>query len=394
MTLIKKELSGMTLHTAPPPHDPAPRNPSVWAWFLAALAIALTAALPLWSGEYWVQWASVAGVGVLAFATVGWLVAQVAAANARTAQAQAQARDLADLAAQEVTGLLRDVLPAWQHHVERVKTQTEGAVVQLTTSFASVLQQFDLAGIGGAVGGNANGTGNGNDAANTIGLLALCERELQPVVLSLTTVIEGKDALLSNIRNLARETLELQAMAAEVRSIAAQTNLLALNAAIEAARAGESGRGFAVVASEVRMLSQRSAETGRRIGERVGQIGAIMNATMRSAEEATIEDKHAVSLSGELVEHVLGHVRKLGASADSMHKHGLVVRTEVEKLLVAMQFQDRVSQILCGVDNNMALMHQTLEEVQTQALPNSDDWLDALNQAANMNDQLYTRTRR
>jgi methyl-accepting chemotaxis protein len=360
----------------------------VWVWLLAALFISLIAALPLLSGEYWVQWASVGGVSVLVFATVGWLLAQVAAANGRTEQAQAQASALADQAAQEVVGLLRDVLPAWQHHVDRVKTQTEGAVVELTTSFATVLQQFDLAGIGGASGGS----GSGNDAANTIGLLALCERELQPVVLSLTNVIEGKDALLVNIRNLAKETLELQAMAAEVRSIAAQTNLLALNAAIEAARAGESGRGFAVVASEVRMLSQRSAETGRRIGERVGQIGAIMNATMSSAEEATIDDKHAVSLSGELVEHVLGHVRKLGASADSMHKHGMVVRTEVEKLLVAMQFQDRVSQILCGVDNNMALMHQTLEEAQV--LPSSDEWLDALNQAANMNDQLYTRTRR
>lgn len=382
----KKELSGMTLNTTPPTHDPVRPHSSAWAWLLAALAIALTAAMPLLSGEYWVQWASVAGVSVLAFATVGGLVAQVSAANARTAQAQAQAGDVAQQAAQEVTGLLRDVLPAWQHHVESVKTQTEGAVVQLTTSFATVLQQFDLAGIGGASGGN--------DAANTIGLLALCEHELQPVVLSLTNVIEGKDALLVNIRNLARETLELQAMAAEVRSIAAQTNLLALNAAIEAARAGESGRGFAVVASEVRMLSQRSAETGRRIGERVGQIGAIMNATMGAAEAANIEDKHAVSLSGELVEHVLGHVRKLGASADAMHKHGMVVRSEVEKLLVAMQFQDRVSQILSGVDNNMALMHQTLADAQTQALPTSDDWLDALNQAANMNDQLYTRTRR
>ena len=391
--LCMKELSGMTLN-APPQTDTAPnrRNPSVWVWLLAALFISLIAALPLLSGEYWVQWASVGGVSVLVFATVGWLLAQVAAANGRTEQAQAQASALADQAAQEVVGLLRDVLPAWQHHVDRVKTQTEGAVVELTTSFATVLQQFDLAGIGGASGGSGSGSGSGNDAANTIGLLALCERELQPVVLSLTNVIEGKDALLVNIRNLAKETLELQAMAAEVRSIAAQTNLLALNAAIEAARAGESGRGFAVVASEVRMLSQRSAETGRRIGERVGQIGAIMNATMSSAEEATVEDKHAVSLSGELVEHVLGHVRKLGASADSMHKHGMVVRTEVEKLLVAMQFQDRVSQILCGVDNNMALMHQTLEGAQV--LPSSDEWLDALNQAANMNDQLYTRTRR
>jgi methyl-accepting chemotaxis protein len=324
----------------------------------------------------------------MAFATVGGLVAQLSVAHARTEQAHQQASDLADQAAQEVVALLVDVLPAWQHQMDSIKTQTEGAVVQLSTSFATVLQQFDLAGIGG-VGGYG---GSASDAANTIGLLALCERELQPVVLSLTNVIEGKDVLLVNIRNLAKETLELQAMAAEVRSIAAQTNLLALNAAIEAARAGESGRGFAVVASEVRMLSQRSAETGRRIGERVGQIGTIMNATMGAAEEATIEDRRAVSLSGELVEHVLGHVRKLGESADSMHKHGMVVRNEVEKLLVAMQFQDRVSQMLSGVDNNMALMQQTLEGAQT--LPSSDEWLDALNQSANMNDQLYTRSRR
>jgi methyl-accepting chemotaxis protein len=261
-------------------------------------------------------------------------------------------------------------------------------VVQLTSSFAKVLQQFDLAGIGGASADERA------QASNTISLLDLCERELQPVVLSLTNVIEGKDALLVNIRNLAKETLELQAMAAEVGSIAAQTNLLALNAAIEAARAGESGRGFAVVASEVRKLSQRSAETGTRIGQRVGQIAGIMNSTMAGAEVATVEDKRAVSLSGDLVEHVLGHVRKLGAAAESMHSHGMVVRKEVETLLMAMQFQDRVSQILSGVDNNMVLMQNTLTQVDTQALPNSDDWLDALNQSSNMVDQLYQRTKR
>jgi methyl-accepting chemotaxis protein len=183
-------------------------------------------------------------------------------------------------------------------------------------------------------------------------------------------------------------------MAAEVRSIAAQTNLLALNAAIEAARAGESGRGFAVVASEVRMLSQRSAETGARIGHRVGQIAAIMNDTMAGAEAANVDDKRAVSLSGELVEHVLGHVRKLGAAADSMHSHGMVVRKEVEQLLMAMQFQDRVSQILGGVDNNMALMGQALGQMDDQPLPTTDEWLDALNQTSAMDDQLYRRTPR
>jgi methyl-accepting chemotaxis protein len=314
------------------------------------------------------------------------MIAAVREADARTEAAHSSAQNGARAAVQELALLMQEVLPAWQHHVETVKTQTESAVTQLTRSFATVLEQFDLAGIGGA--------SSGADASNTISLLDLCERELQPVVLSLTDVIDSKDALLLNIRNLAKETLELQSMAAEVRSIAAQTNLLALNAAIEAARAGESGRGFAVVASEVRMLSQRSAETGTRIGQRVGQIAAIMSDTMTGAEAANVDDKRAVSLSGELVEHVLGHVRKLGAAADSMHSHGMVVRKEVEQLLMAMQFQDRVSQILGGVDNNMALMGQALGQMDDQPLPTTDEWLDALNQTSAMDDQLYRRTPR
>jgi methyl-accepting chemotaxis protein len=371
-----------------PASDPKQPNSSAWVWLLAPFFITCVATLPLWISESWVLWATAGGVGLLSFAAVGWLVAQLHAANARTEQAHAGAQELASLSTQELAMLLQNVLPAWHYHVETVKNQTESAVNQLTSSFSTVLQQFDLAGIGGV------GAAGGADSSNTIGLLDLCERELQPVVLSLTNVIEGKDALLVNIRNLAKETLELQAMAAEVRSIAAQTNLLALNAAIEAARAGESGRGFAVVASEVRMLSQRSAETGTRIGQRVGQIAGIMNTTMAGAEAAAVDDKHAVSLSGELVEHVLGHVRKLGASAESMHRHGMVVRKEVETLLMAMQFQDRVSQILCHVENNMSLMQETLEQVDTQALPNADDWIDALNKSSNMDDQLYQRTKR
>jgi methyl-accepting chemotaxis protein len=353
---------------------------------LAPVLIALPAALPMWISASPALWLAPGGVFVLSGAVIGWLISQVQGANTLTERAQAGARELASLSIQELTMLLKDVLPAWQHHIETVRNQTEKAVTQLTRSFSKVLNQFDLAGIGGSSAGA--------DASNTISLLDLCERELQPVVLSLTNVIDSKEALLTNIRNLAKETLELQAMAAEVGSIAAQTNLLALNAAIEAARAGESGRGFAVVASEVRMLSQRSAATGTRIGQRVGQIAGIMNATMASAEEATVEDKRAVSLSGELVEHVLGHVRKLGAAAESMHSHGMVVRNEVEQLLMAMQFQDRVSQILSGVDNNMVLMQKTLSQADTQALPNAQDWLDALNQSSNMADQIYQRSKR
>ncbi len=334
----------------------------------------------MWLVSPWVQWFSVVTVGVLSGVTVWFFVGRARAIDTNLQQAQAE-RD-AQPKDSDLATLLGDVLPAWQHHIAIVKTQTETAVVQLTTSFAKVIDEFELAGIGG-------GRGVAESKDRTITLLALCERELQPVVASLTSMIEGKDVLLNNIRNLAKGTLELQAMAADVGSIAAQTNLLALNAAIEAARAGPAGRGFAVVASEVRMLSQRSAETGKRIAERVGHIASTMTDTMSVAEDATAQDKHAVALSGDLVEHVLGHVRKLGDSADLMHQHGLVVRSEVEQLLMSMQFQDRVSQILEGAANNIQQMRQSLEQTPPVQWPTSGEWLEALNKTSRMNDQIY-----
>lgn len=373
--------------TGPDAHAPLPSSSPLGWWALAPLVIAFVAAIPLWQSGPWVGWLSWVGVTFLAGATVWRLAAKLQAAHVRLELAQSSAAGQAQHSVQELARLLQAVLPAWQHHVDLVKAQTEEAVLQLTSSFSAVLDQFNQAGIGGG-GGAAVST------SDTIGLLALCERELQPVVASLTNIIQGKDALMVNIRNLANETQELQAMAADVRSIAAQTNLLALNAAIEAARAGAAGRGFAVVAAEVRMLSQRSAETGKHIGERVGQISTIMTATMHAAEGATVDDKRAVTLSGDLVEHVLGHVRKLEVSAESMREHGLVVRQEVEKLLMAMQFQDRISQILCGVNNNIERMQQTLAQLDTVALPRADEWLAALNQASSMDDQLYMRTSR
>jgi methyl-accepting chemotaxis protein len=202
-------------------------------------------------------------------------------------------------------------------------------------------------------------------------------------------VIVGKDQMLASIRNLADETKALSAMAAEVSSIAAQTNLLAINAAIEAARAGDSGRGFAVVAAEVRKLSQRSAETGRNIAARVSQVGKIMESTMAVAQASAEQDKLSVSLSGNIVEDVLSHVRKLGGSAESMRTHGLIVRQEVEKLLMAMQFQDRVSQILGGVDADMQKMQTSLESTHPDDLPDARAWLGEFGKTYTMEDQKH-----
>ncbi len=346
-----------------------------WQLALAPVLSGACAALPLIFNLGWWQWLAVAGV----VASAIWSATALAAARADQQEQERLRQAKAD--SERLTTLIAAVLPVWLRHIQSVKDQTEGAVQELTSSFASVVQQFELAGFGAVTGHAATA---GGDTA--ISLLTLCERELGPVVGSLEKIIGSKDELLASVRSLADATAELREMAAEVAVISAQTNLLALNAAIEAARAGTAGRGFAVVAGEVRKLSQQSAATAERISTRVNQITDIMRQTLDGASRAADHDKRAIAISGTVVQDVLDHVRELGSSAEAMRTQGTIIRQDVENLLVNMQFQDRVSQILAVIDGDIRRFGSSVDQGDA---PSPDQWLKQLGTQYTMDDERH-----
>lgn len=278
----------------------------------------------------------------------------------------------------ELAPLLHEVLPVWQQHVGTVRTQTDEAVNQLVASLASISDQFEAAGFK-TVGTDTAGT------SATLDLLTRCETELQPVIEAMNRISASKGAMAASVNELSVATGELQGMASDVGRIAQQTNLLAINAAIEAARAGESGRGFSVIAAEVRRLSQDSAATARQITERIAQVGKAMKQASESALHSAEHDSAATAQSGAMVQSVLGHVRELGQGAESMLGHGQAIRANLEALITGLQFQDRISQVITAVGDDMHRLHETIE--RGDAAPPASQWLEDLQQRYTMREQ-------
>jgi len=252
-----------------------------------------------------------------------------------------------------------EIAGVWTSHIDASRTQMETAVVALVERFSSIVMKLEQALA-------ASGAARNHEGGNIVELFAASEKELRSLLDMLAAAAASKQQMLQKIEGLQEITVQLQRMAADVASIAWQTNLLALNAAIEAARAGEAGRGFAVVATEVRMLSNRSADIGKQIAQQVGQISAAIGATSQAAGESMREENRAAQASEAVIGKVLSAFRgvtdALVQSSDLLQRESSGIQSEVSDALMQLQFQDRVSQILSHVQQNIARLPSYLDE--------------------------------
>jgi methyl-accepting chemotaxis protein len=287
--------------------------------------------------------------------------------------------------------LCLQVMPVWERNINSAKVQTEDAVTALSQRFSGICQKIDAAMAASELAtGGVNGGGGG-----IVETLNQSRQELGAVIASLEDALGSKQALLSEISKLSQLTESLKKMATDVGSIAERTNLLALNAAIEAARAGEAGRGFAVVADEVRKLSGMSGETGKRISETIGVFNAAIQSTMRTADEFAKTDSSTMEQAKGAVHDVLekfGHAAgKLQESFDLMQTESRGVRTEVEDVLVSLQFQDRVCQIMSHVQTDIVKLATLLDEFEKNRSSNAridvPAWLNALHESYTTTEQ-------
>jgi methyl-accepting chemotaxis protein len=267
--------------------------------------------------------------------------------------------------ATELERLCIEVIPIINRQVSASRSHTEQEIIKLSTQFSSMTETINV------LLGQSNGDQTENKEYLIDRLISDSQATLHSVISNLTSLNEAEQTMIIEIRQLSVHTDKLDTMAQEVRNVADQINLVALNAAIEAARAGEHGRGFAVVADEIRNLASSSSSTGSHISDTVTAINAAMETTLKSAELSNTKDEHSINSSEESIENVLSSIKQTMTSFkdDETHliKGGENIRTEIYSVLTALQFQDRVSQMLEHVEENLLGLQNTVEQGKNNA---------------------------
>lgn len=267
-------------------------------------------------------------------------------------------------------GHIDEACRVWTGHLANAQTQMREATEDLLQGFLAILRELDA-----IVGPQQDGQAAGHSS----GLLGGCDAELRRLLAHFQAFTSSREEVLEAVKALSGASDNLRDMTDDVARLARQTNLLSINATIEAARAGPAGRSFSVVANEVRRLSTESGETGKRIQDRVNDVRDRMQKALQQAASRSGSDSATIAESEHTINTVLERVNRVVTALDGraaeLSARGVLVKTQVEQLMVAFQFQDRVHQILDQVHGSIRNATARLQTAIASGQPlDPDEW--------------------
>jgi methyl-accepting chemotaxis protein len=251
--------------------------------------------------------------------------------------------------------LMGEVIPIVLKQIQTSKEHTEQEVLSLTETFSKMTIK---------IGALLDDQKKSDDEEVISSLLGGVKTILNGVVEGLSELNSSDKDVTQEVEELSNHTIKLQNMANEVREVANNINLLSLNAAIEAARAGKDGRGFSVVADEVRKLAGSSADTGTRIKKAVEEIDTAMISALYLAKSTADIGSKTIKNSANYIDEVLKDIEatlySFKANSQTLTESSEQMQDEVYHVISALQFQDRVTQMLDHAEHNLNDLNEVL----------------------------------
>jgi methyl-accepting chemotaxis protein len=247
--------------------------------------------------------------------------------------------------------------------LKQTSTQIENSVVDVCISFQGIAERArqTVARTTGFLGHQGN---EHSGKRSFEGLLDSCSETLVKILKTTEEAGEISRRAIERIQQMDKASQSINAAMRQLEEIAKGNKILALNARIEAARAGSHGVGFAVVAAEVISQTERSQKVNAQVGDLIASLRSLASSTLddlrqmneqgqRRMEECRLEVDNSLhdlqAAHGEMKEMLTG-----------MTEEGVLLANEIGSAVRGLQFQDRTSQRIAHVIEDLDTLHARL----------------------------------
>jgi len=369
---IKQACMASTTSTDHSSADPAlaPVRKGSWAPALAASVMVVVAA----------KLATLPDISPLLSGTI------CAAATLLVIRLMTRTIDLGDTAGRTPHApLVGELLPVWRRQIESARSHSEDSVGSILASFGSISERLDQA-IAVTQGNHAELSRSSEDE-----LVRRNDEALQEMLKPMQLAVAARDEVYAKLDKLSEAMSDLRQISLQIKQLARRTNMVALNASVEASRAGERGAGFAVVAQEVRQLATQSGDAAAKMMTRTNGIDLELQelrtraAAHDSSDEALRDqaDRSARAVIGSLLQ----SLGELNRSSRDLQETGTAVKDEYERVLMNFQTQDRLSQMLNCVTDDINRLTEWLQQGGDLSASQAGEWLARLDASYTMEEQ-------
>ena len=328
-----------------------------------ACCVAAAVLLPLLAGGTVAAW-----LGVVVIAAAGVATGRTQERRHLEALAGVQREAQAEIA--RVTSLCAQAAPVWVRQIETVRGEADHEVGELAQVFGQLCVKLDR--VLGPTGADSGGS-----PEEILSGLERNGRQLEALVVALRELQASKDRI---VQEIGLQAAQLKGNASDIRQIALNIRMVSLNATIEAARAGAAGKPFGVIVADMRDLADRTAEASDHFSRHTDRLQRTLADAFAEQQEAGGESV-SIRAAEDLVQHVVASseamMRQLTQAIAAMEDERHNVRGDVSRALVALQFQDRVSQILSHVAHNLEEMRVRIAGGHWHAL-DERQWLERI----------------
>ncbi len=335
---------------------------------LPALPVILGVAVVGWQGEVTLYSVFVSLLLVLCGMSAGLFlwhrhINELAQTDSRWLQDENSKIDAVATYTDELERLLLTISPILSQHIMVSREHTEQEIVSLTSRFACMVNELQH------IVDSADNTLDGQHY-HLDSVINSSRELLQPVLESLKQIHRVEHDVVNELQKLSGHMGGLDFSATEVRNLTGQINSLALRAANAASLAGEQGQSFTVIVDDMRKLADDSLHIDQRLDNTVTDIIAAVTAALSLSESSTYIDDSTLFQAEVNINQALSHLSQALThyrdDIEALRNNAEQIRGEINNVLVALQFQDRVSQILTQVENNLLNLQKTIEEIQQQ----------------------------